>query len=115
MTRSKYKFPGEEWQGCKGDYMTISIPFSYFFLRSFYPESQRWAERVHIALNEEYHFKGEQQITIGNPICGCKEDRRNYSTSLRRWFPGIKKKVRVCQNCVTKLLIENTLHIESDY
>ncbi|MGD9947775.1 MAG: hypothetical protein AB7U29_04775 [Desulfobulbus sp.] len=114
MTKKQYKYEGEEWVGCKGDYAIIAIPFTYFLLRSFYPDSERWAERIHIALNEEYHFKGEQ-VSVGNPICGCKEYARTENTALRRWFPGRKKKVRVCQNCIMKLLIENTLHIESDY
>jgi hypothetical protein len=94
----------------KGDCIKITIPFSYFYMRSYFPESKRWGSIIHIALDEEYTFKKEQ-VTVGKPICGVLEYAE--TTALKEWEPGRKKKVRVCQNCFKKLMVENTLHIEA--
>ncbi|MCI5208307.1 MAG: hypothetical protein D3910_05835 [Candidatus Electrothrix sp. ATG2] len=97
----------------KGDFFRITIPFSYSYLRSYFPDSKRWGDKIHIVLGEEYQFKKEQ-VTVGKPICGVLEYVDPNNTALKPWVPGRKKSVRVCRNCVNKLLLENKLHIESE-
>lgn len=96
----------------KGDYIKVTIPFDYTYLRSYFPESKRWGDKTHIVLAEEYQFKKEQ-VTVGNPICGVLEYVDPKNTALKPWEPG-KKKTRICQNCIIKLMLENKLHIETE-
>lgn len=44
----------------KNDYIKITIPFEYSYLRPYFPDSDRWGGKVHIVLGEEYTFKKEQ-------------------------------------------------------
>lgn len=97
----------------RNDFIKIIIPFSYSLLRSYFPNSKRWGDIVHIALDEEYQFKGAQ-VSVGNPICGLLDSERIENTALKEWLPGRKRHVKVCQNCLYKLMAENRLHIESD-
>jgi hypothetical protein len=95
-----------------GDFVKIIIPFKYIFLRSYFPNSKRWGDKIHIALDEDYIFTGEQ-VEKGHPICGRLEGEHIFTTALKPWTPGRKKSVKVCQNCLTKLMSENKLHIET--
>ena len=94
----------------RGDFYILEIPFKYFFLRSYYPTCERWGDIIHIALAEEYKFKGEP-VGLSRPICGILEQNDLMEkTALKPWTPGKKRNKSICKNCLHKLLLENDFY-----